>query len=100
VIRAPASGTVRFAGILAGRPVLSLDHGNDVISSFEPVITRLRQGQPVRRDDVLGWVGGGPTHCAPAICLHWGVRKNGRYIDPLLLLPVRPGPAVLLPMPH
>jgi murein DD-endopeptidase MepM/ murein hydrolase activator NlpD len=100
VIRAPASGTVRFAGVLAGRPVLSLDHGNGMISSFEPVISSLRQGQSIQRADVLGRIGGGPTHCAPGTCLHWGVRRDGRYIDPLLLVPIRRGPAVLLPMPR
>ncbi|MFD2025564.1 peptidoglycan DD-metalloendopeptidase family protein [Promicromonospora aerolata] len=41
--------------------------------------------------------GGGTTasHCAPRSCLHWGVRRGERYIDPLSLL-YRP-PIVLLP---
>jgi murein DD-endopeptidase MepM/ murein hydrolase activator NlpD len=97
-IRAPASGTVRFAGVIAGRPVLSIDHGDGLISSFEPVISPLRRGQLVQQSDGIGRLGNGPTHCAPAACLHWGVRANGRYIDPLLLVPGMRGPAVLLPL--
>ena len=97
-IRSPANGVVRFVGLIAGRPVLSIDHGAGFISSFEPAFSSLRRGQPVQRDDVIGQLGGGPTHCAPARCLHWGVRKDGRYIDPLLLVPRERGPAILLPM--
>jgi len=97
-IRAPASGTVHFAGIIAGRPVLSIDHGAGLISSFEPVASTLHRGQPVQRDAVIGRLSGGPTHCAPTACLHWGVRKDGRYVNPLLLVPGWRGPAVLLPM--
>jgi murein DD-endopeptidase MepM/ murein hydrolase activator NlpD len=78
--------------------VLSIDHGGGLISSFEPVISSLRRGQVVRLGDVVGQFGGGRSHCAPGSCLHWGVRRNGRYIDPLLLLPERRGPAVLLPL--
>lgn len=99
-IRAPANGRVHFAGVIAGRPVLSIDHGSGLVSSFEPVISSLRRGQVVQRNDVIGRLGTGPSHCAPASCLHWGVRKDGRYIDPLLLLPGRRGPAVLLPLPR
>ncbi len=130
-IRSPASGAVRFAGVIAGRPVLSIDHGGGLISSFEPVTSALHRGQLVQRGDVVGQLGGGPSHCtspshhpgprsgtgtgtgsgsgsgtgsgsgsgsATATCLHWGVRKDGHYIDPLLLVPASRGPAVLLPM--
>jgi murein DD-endopeptidase MepM/ murein hydrolase activator NlpD len=97
-VRAPANGTVFFAGVLAGRPVLSIDHGDGLISSFEPVVSRVAMGGVVIRGQVVGNLSPGPTHCRPAVCLHWGVRKNGRYLDPLTLLPARRGPAVLLPM--
>jgi murein DD-endopeptidase MepM/ murein hydrolase activator NlpD len=78
--------------------VLSIDHGAGLVSSFEPVVSALQRGQSVQRDEVIGRLGGGPTHCAPIACLHWGVRKDGRYINPLLLVPGWRGPAVLLPM--
>jgi murein DD-endopeptidase MepM/ murein hydrolase activator NlpD len=97
-VRAPSDGTIRFTGVIAGRPVLSIDHGSGLISSFEPVLARVRTGDVVRRGDLVAVVAPGPTHCSPATCLHWGVRREGQYIDPLTLLPARHGPAVLLPL--
>ena len=38
-----ASGTVAFAGSIAGKPVVSIDHGS-VRTTYEPVITTLRVG--------------------------------------------------------
>jgi murein DD-endopeptidase MepM/ murein hydrolase activator NlpD len=98
VVRAPAAGIVRYTGVIAGRAVLTLDHGGGLLSSFEPVISALRKGRAVKQGDVVGSVATGPTHCAPATCLHWGVRKNGNYINPLTLLRGWHGPIVLLPM--
>lgn len=97
-VRAPANGVVLFAGVLAGRSVLSIDHGGGLISSFEPAAGLFPIGTTVNRGEVIATLAPGPTHCLPAVCLHWGVRRNGRYIDPLTLLPGRLGPAVLLPM--
>jgi hypothetical protein len=44
----------------------------------------------------LGVVAAVPGHCAPATCLHWGVRRGDVYLDPLQL--VGTGPPVLLPL--
>jgi len=85
--------------MLAGQPVLSLDQGNGRISSFEPVVSGLRRGDLVRQGDAIGVLASTAGHCPPDICLHWGVRSAGRYIDPLSLLPGGHGPAVLLPLP-
>ena len=98
LVRAPANGTVLFAGILAGRPVLSIDHGGGLISSFEPAVSQLSKGTAVKRGEVVAILGPNRRHCLPEVCLHWGVRRNGRYIDPLTLLPGQHGPAVLLPL--
>lgn len=98
LVHAPADGIVHFTGVIAGRPVLSIDHAGGEISSFEPVIALVRRGHAVKRGDVVGTVAPGPTHCTPETCLHWGVRRNGRYINPLTLLPGWRGPVILLPM--
>jgi murein DD-endopeptidase MepM/ murein hydrolase activator NlpD len=90
---------VRFTGVIAGRPVVSLDHGGGLISSFEPVVSRLHRGRLVEQGDVVGHLSSGPSHCGNAACLHWGVRQDGRYINPLLLVPRPRGPAILLPLP-
>ena len=92
-ILAPADGIVRFAGIVVDRPVLSIEHADGAISSFEPVSSTLVAGQPVARGSPIGVLE--PGHCA-ATCLHLGVRLHGDYVSPLLFLgDIRP--SVLLP---
>jgi len=94
VVRAPADGVVAFVGEVAGRGVLTIDHSDGLVSSFEPVESDLAAGTPVQGGDVVGTVGVG-GHAA-AGRLHFGVRLNGEYINPLLLLGGVPR-AVLLP---
>ncbi len=86
-ILAAAGGTVAFAGSLAGKPVVSIDHGA-VRTTYEPVITALRVGEAVALGQVIGVLGTG-GHCRG--CLHWGLREGKRYLDPLLLLGGRDG---------
>ena len=82
-VLAPAAGTVHFAGTVVDRPVISLDHGGGIFSSFEPVSTTLRIGDSVTRGQVIGRIR--PGHCSEP-CLHLGVRVNGGYVSPLLFL--------------
>lgn len=91
---APDGGVVRFAGFVVDRPVLSIDHGGGVISSYEPVESELVVGDIVRRGDVVGALLTG--HCT-STCLHLGVRVDGQYVSPLLFLGGQPR-AVLLPL--
>ncbi|WP_407937359.1 M23 family metallopeptidase [Kineosporia mesophila] len=99
-VTAPFGGTVSFSGVVAGTPVVSIDHGGGLVSSFEPVRTRVHRGEAVGAGAVLGeLLGTGPgSHCLPGVCLHWGVRRDGTYMDPLELLGISRGPAVLLPL--
>ena len=94
VVRAPAAGVVHFAGFVVDRPVLSLAHGGDVLSSFEPVVASVGAGDRVRRGQVIGVLLAG--HCS-APCLHLGARIAGEYVNPLLFLGDVPR-AVLLPV--
>jgi hypothetical protein len=96
---APDDGTVHFAGVVVDRPVLSIEHAGGVLSSYEPVETVLVAGAVVHRGDALGTLL--PGHCS-RVCLHFGVREDGRYVSPLLylggiersvLLPTRAGAA-------
>ncbi|WP_028275235.1 M23 family metallopeptidase [Arthrobacter sp. I3] len=100
-LKSPAAGTVSFVGTVVDRPVITIDHGNGLRSSFEPVASSLRAGSAVAEGDVLGQVQTG--HCGPAPpCLHWGVRRGEDYVNPLafvmdlrpsvLLPPLNPGP--------
>ena len=96
-VLAPAAGTVRFAGVVAGRPVLSIDHGR-LVSTYEPVISTLRAGDAVSAGDVIGRLSPLPGHCSPAACLHWGVRRGETYLDPLGLLGLVIRPIILKPL--
>ena len=95
IVTAPADGTVVWAGRIADRGVVSLDHGGGVLSSFEPVTPAVARGRPVHRGDPIGRVATGGAH--PAGLLHIGARRDGAYVSPLLFLGGLQR-AVLLPM--
>jgi murein DD-endopeptidase MepM/ murein hydrolase activator NlpD len=93
-VTAPASGTVSFVGVVVDRPVITLDHGNGLKSSFEPVQSELVKGAYVAEGGSLGTVL--PGHCATSPCVHWGVRRGEDYVNPLaFVMDLRP--SVLLP---
>ncbi len=102
-VRSPADGIVEFSGVVVDRTVLTVRHPDGLRSSLEPLVEPLARGTPVRAGQVVATLagppgpGGHPGHCAPATCLHWGVRRGEEYVDPLGLL--GPGPVVLLPGP-
>lgn len=99
-VTAPAAGKVSFVGVVVDRPVITIDHGNGLRSSFEPVKSTLRTGSAVGEGSVLGRAL--PGHCGGTPCVHWGVRRGDEYLNPLafvmdlrpsiLLPPVNPGP--------
>lgn len=95
VIVAPADGVVAFAGMVAGRPVLSVDHAGGLRSTYEPVVARVAVGDRVTQGQMIGVLADGPSHCSSS-CLHWGARRGDVYVDPLSLID-RP-PLVLLPL--
>ncbi len=82
-VLAAADGTVAFAGLVAGRGVVTVDHGS-VRTTYEPVSAQVAVGQRVRAGTPLGVLSGG-SHCARS-CLHWGLRAGDDYLNPLLLL--------------
>ncbi|WP_375422918.1 peptidoglycan DD-metalloendopeptidase family protein [uncultured Friedmanniella sp.] len=82
-VLAAADGTVTFAGPVAGRGVVVVDHGA-VRTTYEPVAAQVSVGQRVRAGAPLGVLSGG-SHCARS-CLHWGLRAGEEYLNPLLLL--------------
>ena len=93
MVRSAADGVVHFAGVVVDRPVLSIRHPDGLLSSYEPVTTDLVAGDAVARGDPIGTVLAG--HCV-SLCLHFGVRRDGEYLSPLVLLGGIPR-AVLLP---
>lgn len=94
-VHAALGGTVTFAGRLAGRGVVVVDHG-ETRTTYEPVDAAVRRGEAVARAAVLGRLEAAPSHCRPRACLHWGWRRGETYLDPLGL--VDGGPVRLLPL--
>lgn len=93
-IYAAGPGTVVFAGILAGRPVVSLAHPGGLRTSYERVQTAVRPGQTVAGGQLLGTLLAGHPGCPVAACLHWGAMwgpaSNADYVNPLGLLAETP----------
>lgn len=97
-VRSPAAGTVTFTGVVVDRPVITVDHGDGLKSSFEPIDATVKRGQTVARGQVIGTIASA-GHCPPANCVHWGVRRDGEYVNPLQFVQDM-RPSVLLPVPE
>ncbi len=94
-VRAAMPGTVSFAGSLAGRGVVVVDHGL-TRTTYEPVSASVSVGDPVAAGARVGTLQLGGSHCFPRACLHWGWLEGETYLDPLRL--VGAGPVRLLPL--
>lgn len=94
-VLAAGDGVVVFAGMVAGRPVVSVDHPGGLRTTYEPVAPSVGAGRPVARGSPLGTLQAGHPGCPVDACLHWGLRRGETYLDPLLLL--RPPRVRLLP---
>jgi murein DD-endopeptidase MepM/ murein hydrolase activator NlpD len=71
-------GVVAFAGPVAGSPVVVIDHGGGLRSSFVHLADRsVGRGEVVSRGRAIGSAGPG---------FHLGARVGGRYIDPAELV--------------
>ena len=95
-VLAARGGVVVFAGPVAGRGVVSVQHDDGLRTTYEPVRPVVRAGTTVAAGAVLGLLDAGHRGC-PGACLHWGVRRERlEYLDPLVLL--RPARVRLLPL--
>lgn len=94
-VHAAGAGVVTFAGLLAGRGVVTVTHGA-LRTTYEPVTPAVAVGDRVDPGDVIATfdlIGG---HCLPRACLHWGLLRGDTYLDPLSV--VGAGPVRLLPL--
>ncbi|CAM2740231.1 Putative peptidase [Actinomyces slackii] len=85
-VRAAGQGVVAFAGVVAGRPVISIDHPDGIRTTYEPVEASVAAGQSVARGQVIGTLLAG--HRSDGVdALHWGARTGKKsYVNPLRLL--------------
>ncbi|MEU6481588.1 M23 family metallopeptidase [Streptomyces sp. NPDC047017] len=103
-VRAVAAGRVSFAGVVAGRGVVSVELSGtghpSLRTTYEPVRASVREGAEVKAGDIVGTLEPTGSHCGTG-CLHWGLRRNETYLNPLLLLPpylLNQAPPRLLPV--
>jgi murein DD-endopeptidase MepM/ murein hydrolase activator NlpD len=94
-VLAAGDGVVVFAGMVAGRPVVSIDHADGLRTTYEPVDPSVAAGQAVARGSPIGTLALGHAGCPVQACLHWGLRRGDTYLDPMTLL--RPTRVRLLP---
>jgi murein DD-endopeptidase MepM/ murein hydrolase activator NlpD len=94
-VRAALPGRVTFAGMIAGRGVVVVSHG-DTRTTYEPVAADVSVGDTLPAGGRLGRLEGFGSHCFPRACLHWGWLRGETYLDPLDL--VGGGPVRLLPL--
>lgn len=87
-VRSAGAGVVAFAGMVAGRGVVSVDHAGGLRTTYEPVSATVHIGDSVRVGTSLGQLDAGHAGCPGQACLHWGLRRDQTYLNPLLL--VRP----------
>ncbi|MEP6813924.1 MAG: peptidoglycan DD-metalloendopeptidase family protein [Marmoricola sp.] len=94
-VLAALAGRITFAGRLAGRGVVVVDHG-DLHTTYQPVASDVHVGDHVARGQWIGTLQLGASHCFPGACLHWGLLRGDTYLDPLVL--IGGGPVRLLPL--
>jgi murein DD-endopeptidase MepM/ murein hydrolase activator NlpD len=96
-VMAAGSGTVVFAGDLAGRGVISIVHANGLRTTYEPVEPLVAAGETVTAGQTIGHLQPGHASCPGTVCLHFGLKRGPLYLDPMLLF--GSGKVRLLPRP-
>jgi murein DD-endopeptidase MepM/ murein hydrolase activator NlpD len=84
-VHAAGPGTVSFAGMIAGRGVITISHGS-LRTTYEPVTPVVTNGQPVAAGEIIGHLVPGHPGCPAEACLHWGLLDGSWYRNPLSLL--------------
>jgi murein DD-endopeptidase MepM/ murein hydrolase activator NlpD len=90
MVLAASSGQVIYAGLLAGRGVISIRDGS-LRTTYEPVDPIVGAGDNVVAGQLIGYVSRDADACGwPGSCLHWGALQSTLYVDPMSLLGVQP----------
>jgi murein DD-endopeptidase MepM/ murein hydrolase activator NlpD len=85
-ILAPTAGTVKFSGPVGGELFLSIDHGGGFESTYSWIgELGVRKGDAVFERQDIGRTGSGHPG-GPVPHLHFGVKRDGAYVDPLSVL--------------
>ncbi len=95
-VLAAGDGRVIYAGPLADRSLVAIEHPDGIRTSYEPIAPSVHIGQHVVGGQLIGNLLPGHPGCpAGLVCLHWGAHRDQRYLNPLRL--VGSGAVRLLP---
>jgi murein DD-endopeptidase MepM/ murein hydrolase activator NlpD len=87
---APADGLITVSRVIVNRGVLALRHGNGLVSELEPACSNLDEGSAVRKGQQIAWVCQADEtyieHCPEDVCIHFSLRREGKYLSPLALI--------------
>jgi murein DD-endopeptidase MepM/ murein hydrolase activator NlpD len=91
-IRAARNGVIRFVGREPwGAWMVVLSHGNGLRTQYAHMVpTRVRgisRGQAVRQGQIIGYMG--ESGMATGVHLHFEVKRDGRFVNPMRYLPTR-----------
>ena len=79
-VRAAADGTVAFAGLVAGRLAITIDHGDGLETTYSEMgQIDVAAGHRVFEGE---WIGGAGRAHPGSSGLHFGVKLHGTYVDP------------------
>ena len=95
-VRAAGAGVVSWAGSVAGNLTVTIDHGGGLESTYSILASiEVQRGEVVDEGRFIGSVG--HDHESGSGGLHFGVKLNDAYVDPLDYLgPVDPNGAIHL----
>jgi hypothetical protein len=82
-LRAPTTGSIRFAGTVAGSATVSVRTDSGHVLTFQPATSPMEKGERFSAGEQIGTVGSG-GHCERS-CLHigaWPASTDQRYTDP------------------
>lgn len=83
-VMAAAAGRISWSGVIAGVPMVTVQHPDGIRTTYQPVLALALVDDQVSAGQVIGTLQAG--HCLESACLHWGVRDGDRYLDPLAWL--------------
>ena len=84
-VYAIADGQVIFAGLVAGRLYISIDHGNDIVSTSSVVTKSVKVSDVVKKDQLIGTSGKQLTK-DDINTFHFSMRVKKVYVDPMLYI--------------
>lgn len=84
----PFDGEIHFVGKVVNRTLITLRSNSGLLASFEPVCSDYHKGQSIKKSEPFGVYCQGDSsyesHCDS--CVHFSVRSEFGYLNPLLFV--------------